>query len=67
MADGTTPKLVDLVDCTGSGNVDVSVTKQATKFVDENCLFLVAHSKAAPSEENAAGASVGVTASDGAL
>jgi tripeptidyl-peptidase-2 len=37
MADGTTAKLVDLVDCTGSGDVDVSVTKQVTKLVDENC------------------------------
>lgn len=41
MADGTTPKLLDLVDCTGSGDVDITTNKPVTACEEDDECYQV--------------------------
>eukprot|EP00980_Cylindrotheca_fusiformis_P004685 scaffold992_cov116-Cylindrotheca_fusiformis.AAC.20 len=41
MADGVTPKLMDLVDCTGSGDVDITTKKTVTDCTDDKECYQV--------------------------
>lgn len=54
MEDGVTPKLLDLVDCTGSGDVDISTTQQVSDLVSNSDTLPVVESNLSsiPSSES---------------